>query len=72
MDQLYLLEICEAISSRLCPVTLHKGNPFEIVHSMRLTVDYIVPRLYVSSSEQVRKLVDSDSFYTKSLSNWVE
>lgn len=55
-DQLYLYEICDAVSRGQCDVSLAKRNPGKIVHSRWLTTANRILRLYVSTSEPSRNL----------------
>jgi len=64
-DQLYLLEICEAINSGSCSEGLSKRNPGKIVHSRWLTVGNRILRLYISSNAPSENLVILASFIIK-------
>lgn len=55
-DQLYLYEICDAVSRGQCDVSLAKRNPGKIVHSRWLTTANRILRLYVSTSEPSHNL----------------
>lgn len=60
-----MLEIYEAINSRLCPGKSYKVNAVEIVKSMWLTMGNIIPRLYVSSSEPSENILVLTHFILK-------
>ena len=48
-DQKYLLEICQAVCSGVCSVSLSRRNPGRIAHSRWLTMANRILRLYVGS-----------------------
>lgn len=56
-DQLYLYDMCEAISSGSCAENLSKKNPGKMVHSRWLTTGNRILRLYVSSLEPTENLL---------------
>lgn len=64
-DQLYLMEICEAINCGDCSEGLSKRNPGKVCHSRWLTTANRILRLYVSSQNPSQSLVILTTFILK-------
>lgn len=61
-DQLYLMEICEAINCGHCSQSLSKRNPGKVCHSRWLTIANRILRLYVASENPSEALVTLTTF----------
>lgn len=55
-DQLYLLEMCKAISNGHCPEELAKRSPGKLSHARWLTAANLILRLYVSTRKPSQNL----------------
>lgn len=57
-DQLYLYEMCKAISSGNCSISLSKRNPGAISNSRWLTIANHLLRTYIGTNEPTTELID--------------
>lgn len=64
-DQLYLMEICEAINCGHCSESLLKRNPGNVCHSRWLTTANRILRLYVAQENPTEALVTLATFIVK-------
>lgn len=64
-DQLYLLEMCEAIDSGFCNNKLSKRNPGKMVHSRWLTMANRILRLYITNEKPSADLLTLTTFVLK-------